>query len=452
MWSREQARALKVVFNALDQNSIPWLVLRNYEGLPEVNRSKDIDLGIGDKDIGKAAYIIANALKALGFDKVFTTNFACMRCSTYFKVTNDNVVSIKIDLMDGFVWRGAHVFDATKLHAESVQYNGFFVPNPVDDGVMLLIKPLMTGAGVKEKYADDIRYASASDPLQYKKRLDQILGRKMASKLWLSIQQNRLNDIAATRRRLSWSAWLRSARQSPIKVLNASLQHVLLEVVRRSTRMPASFLAVVGPDGVGKTTFINLFQEELSRILVKNKDNVRVNHFRPHLLPNIKQIFSGKQYDSSKEEFSKPHRATPASTPSSLLRLVYYWVDYIIGYWLLNRRECANGAVLIFDRYFYDFVVDPRRSRINLPVWIRNFFLNLTPQPDIVIFLDCDPETVYARKQELERDEIERQLKEYRKLASKFPNRFIRLNAQQLPEASCLQALREIVRRSFTQI
>jgi thymidylate kinase len=195
-----------------------------------------------------------------------------------------------------------------------------------------------------------------------------------------------------------------------------------------------------------------LLKQELARILVKDSESIQVAHFRPNILPNIKQLLYGRKYDASTEEFTRPHRATPASPPSSLVRLTYYWLDYLLGYWLVYRRKCALGTVMIFDRYFYDFIVDPRRSRINLPAWVRKFFLRLTPQPDLVFFLDCDPDIVYARKQELERDEIERQLTEYRKLASKFPNRFIRLNAQQLPEVICRQALREIVRRSFTQI
>lgn len=449
IWSLEHVAALRSVFHALNHSGIPWLVLRNYEGLPDLNRAKDIDLGIADKDMARAAEVIAAAMADNGFDRVFVTLFLSMHCATYFKVTETGVISVKIDLMDGFVWRGAHVFDASKLYADRVPYSDFFVPNHIDDGVMLLVKPLMIGAGVKPSYVDDILRAKNCAPEQFHLRLRQTLGDYMGDKLWRLLQQDDLEVVAHHKRDVSWAAWWQSARVSLGQTLSASFKHLYLEIARRSSSRPASFLAVVGPDGVGKTTFINLLQEELAKIFVKENNDIQLAHFRPHILPNIKQLFSGKKYDASKEEFTNPHRASPASLPSSFVRLIYYWMDYLLGYWFVNRRKSAQGRIMIFDRYFYDFIVDPRRSRINLPTWLRRLFLRLTPQPDLVFFLDCDAEIVYARKQELAKDEIQRQLNEYRKLSVDFPLRFVHLNANQAPEISCSQALRELVLRSF---
>lgn len=452
MWSHEQAAALTSVFDALNQSGIPWLVLRNYEGLPEVNRSKDIDLGLEKNNMAQAEMAIRTALVHHGFDRVFTEDFQYVRCLTFFNVQGADVVSMKIDLLDGFVWRGAQLFEFDRLYASRVAYRNFFVPDAVDDGVMLWMKPLLTGGFVKERYVADIQRVSTSKPEQFRARLSHTFSHQLGDEVWPLIEHGHLEKTIPYQHRLAWAAWRKAARRNPGSTLMASMAHIYSEVARRVRRNPASFLAVAGPDGVGKTTFINLLQQELARVMVKDLDSIQVLHFRPNILPNIKELISGKNYDASTEEFSKPHRAAPASPPSSLARLVYYWADYLLGYWLVNRRKCARGTVMIFDRYFYDFIVDPRRSRINLPAWVRKFFLRLTPQPDLVLFLDCDPDIVYTRKQELERDEIERQLTEYRKLASKFPNRFIRLNAQQLPEVICRQALCEIVRRSFTQL
>jgi thymidylate kinase len=70
----------------------------------------------------------------------------------------------------------------------------------------------------------------------------------------------------------------------------------------------------------------------------------------------------------------------------------------------------------------------------------------------MVFFLDCDADIVYGRKKELSRDEIERQLSEYRQLAAAFHKRFVLLNAWQSPELCCQQAVNQIVERSFSQI
>ena len=448
-WSDEQAKALASVFEALNRSGIPWLVLRNYEGLPEENRSKDIDLGLEKKEIDRAVATITKALASHGFNRVFMQFFQYVRCCTYLKVSDTEVISIKVDLLDGFAWRGAQIFEFKHLYCARVRYRNFFVPSEVDDGVMLWMKPLLTGGIVKEHYADDIRRVSASHQVQFRASLNRAFSRPIADEVWPLIEQGRLLATVPYKRRLAHAAWLQAVRQAPCRTLAASVEHYYSEIARRSRRNPASMLAVVGPDGVGKTTFIELLQSELARVLVKDPHDIEVKHFRPHILPNIKQLFSGKKFDISSEEFSKPHRATPASAPSSLVRLVYYWADYILGYWLVNRRKCARGAVMIFDRYFYDFIVDPRRSRIKLPTWLRKLFLNMTPQPDLVFFLDCDAEVVYARKQELPKEEIERQLNEYRKLVADDPKRFVRLDAIQLPEITCRQALRVLVERSF---
>jgi len=206
-------------------------------------------------------------------------------------------------------------------------------------------------------------------------------------------------------------------------------------------------LAVVGPDGVGKTTFINLLRQELALILVKAPESIKVTHFRPRLLPNIKQLLLNRITEEA--EFSQPHRATQAGMLSSLLRLIYYWIDYVIGYWLLVRWQSPLEFVYVFDRYFYDFLVDPQRSRISLPMWVRRAFLAITPEPGLVFFLDCPAEVVFSRKQELELAEIERQMRAYRQLADENWERFVVLNARTPPEESCAVAVRTVVQRLF---
>jgi thymidylate kinase len=210
-------------------------------------------------------------------------------------------------------------------------------------------------------------------------------------------------------------------------------------------------IAVVGPDGSGKSTFIELLQKALSHTLVKETIDVRILHFRPNIFPNIKKLISGKNYNEKCEAFTSPHRAKPAGFVSSFSRITYYWFDYLCGYWLRIRRHCVAGKVYIFDRYCYDFVVDPYRSRVKLPDWLRSVYLKFTPEPDIVFFLHCDAKTVYARKQELTMAEIERQLQVYRKLSDNS-DRFVILDANKAPAELCNDALRHLMKISFDKL
>ena len=110
----------------------------------------------------------------------------------------------------------------------------------------------------------------------------------------------------------------------------------------------------------------------------------------------------------------------------------YYWLDYVIGGAVCIRKDVQFDKITIFDRYIYDFVIDPLRSRINLPKWIRVLFSKMVQQPQIVFVLDAPAEVIYSRKQELSIEEIHRQLDEFAKLKRVGKN-FYTINANQAP-------------------
>lgn len=430
MWTERHAAALRAVIDTLNASGIEWMVLRNHEGLPERNRSKDIDLAMAKADFDRCEQLLSAVLGSQGFNRLVVERFQYVRCLTYLCFTAGDVVSIKIDLLDGFVWRGAQLFDFADLYATRERYRDLSIPSRLDDGLMLWMKPLLTGGFVEAAHVDDILFAANATPDAFRARLVRLFGEDRGLPAWKAIDSGQLQDTVPMARTLAWAAWRRAWLRHPWATAAASISHVVHEVRRRASRPRGSFVSVAGPDGVGKTTFIELLREQMREATVKDAAALRVVHFRPGILPNLKAVLSGRAYDATREEFHRPHRAQPASAPSSLVRLTYYWLDYVLGYFLQTRPACAKGAVVIYDRYFYDFVVDPRRSRLGLPLWVRALYLRFTPQPDLVFFLDCDAHIVYARKQELPEEEIVRQLQEYRRLTQADPDRFVALNAR----------------------
>ena len=98
----------------------------------------------------------------------------------------------------------------------------------------------------------------------------------------------------------------------------------------------------------------------------------------------------------------------------------------------------------IFDRYIYDFIVDPVRSRIGLPRWIRVMFSKLVYKPKFVFVMMADTDVIYKRKQELTKEEITRQLVEFKRLADSG-KRFVELDANQTPDAIIKEATKVII-------
>lgn len=449
-WTETHAKALGAAFAALDAAGIDWLVLRNHEGLPQSNRSKDVDLGLEKADFRRAERAISAAVGKIGFDRVLVDDFQYVRCLTFFRTEGSTPQSIKIDLLDGFVFRGAQIFNFRQLFADGRRNGGFVVPSVHDDAVMLWAKPLLTGRIVKTKYLPDIQRAARTDPQGFRAVLDRIFTPDLAEKAWSKIAAGDVQATIRMQAELRKSAWRQALRRNPVQTLRDALHHFVAELVRRSRRNPATMISVMGPDGVGKTTFIENFSAGLAELQVKDREAVEVQHFRPHLIPNINQLLTGKPEVVS--EFNNPHSAAPASMLSSLLRISYYWTDYILGYWLKNRRRLIRGRSIVFDRYFFDFIVDPRRSRLSLPGWVPRLFLSMTPQPDLVFFLDADAEQIFARKQELQPDEIARQLAAYRALEERDPCRFVRLDASQSPDLVARDALRAVIERSYNKV
>jgi thymidylate kinase len=84
--------------------------------------------------------------------------------------------------------------------------------------------------------------------------------------------------------------------------------------------------------------------------------------------------------------------------------------------------EKMNQQVLIMDRYFYDTLVDITGARRTL----RTRFLSwLTPTPNLSIYLDCNPEKAFGRKNEYSIDYLKGRRLSYLKLFSDLPKMLI---------------------------
>lgn len=445
-WTEKHAEALQAVFDALNKSGIQWMVLRNYEGLPFYNRAKDIDITVRRKDFKRVAKVIFEILSKEGFAFYTFSRFQYAWCFTFFDISDNIPTSIKIDILEPFVWRGAYIFEFNELYNNKLNLSNFSVPSNSYDGLMLLVKPLMTGGFIKEKYLDDILTSFNSEPDLFCSNFENKFGIKLLKKIKPYLENGQLDSIVRYKNQIRLYGWLNAFKRQPLKTIYYAMSHFFVEIKRRSRRAKGSFIAFVGPDGSGKSTISEILRKEICQIMVKDDKDVKIIHFRPTIFPNLKKLFCGRHYDETKENFTNPHRAKPAGLLSSLIRIIYYWLDYVIGYWFYLRRRCVAGQIFIFDRYFYDFIVDPYRSRIDLPKWIRFLFLKLTPKPDIVYFLDCDAKTILERKKELDEDEIIRQLNVYRLLANKYIN-FYPVDSEKKENEILKDIIREYIKR-----
>lgn len=165
-------------------------------------------------------------------------------------------------------------------------------------------------------------------------------------------------------------------------------------------------VAVLGPDGAGKSTLIEHLKERLNGTVAY----VEVFHLRP---PLKRRAAAGPVTD--------PHGQAPHPVWLSWLKIPYYVIAYGLGYILGVRPHLARSALVLFDRYYDDLLVDPRRYRYGGPMKLAWFARRFIPRPDLVLILDVPVEQLRRRKQEISVEELRRQRAAYRRLGDSLP-------------------------------
>jgi len=153
-----------------------------------------------------------------------------------------------------------------------------------------------------------------------------------------------------------------------------------------------------GVDGAGKSTII----EEIKEILeYKFRRNVVVLRHRPSILPILSAYKHGKEKAEQISMETLPRTGKNKNKISSAIRFAYYYVDYIFGQFYIKMKYHWRGYAVLYDRYYFDFIIDGKRSNINLPGGIPKFFYRFVYKPPLNLFLYADPETILKRKKEL---------------------------------------------------
>jgi thymidylate kinase len=173
-------------------------------------------------------------------------------------------------------------------------------------------------------------------------------------------------------------------------------------------------VVLLGTDGSGKSTVL----ERLERQLTPRFVDVRVLHLRPRL---------GRGGPSGGKSVPDPHALAPRGALASALKLLFLLFDYGTLYpWIWRQRGApAPGGLLLFDRYYHDILVDPRRYRYGAPLWLARALGWFVPRPDLWILLDAPTEILRARKQEVSEAELDRQRRSYRDLVDRFRHSYV---------------------------
>src|SRR5205823_3388301 len=208
-------------------------------------------------------------------------------------------------------------------------YETLFVPAPGSEFIYLIAK-VISNSNATYKYLGRLRQLVAVDPLGV---------------------QERFRAVFRNIRQPAGEWFVDPAQLAELRVLarrRAGLELVVADLRRRVERVlrpPGFQIAVLGPDGVGKSTLLHNLDQTLGPCFTRR----RIYKFRPDVFNTIKP-----------ETQPRPHARAPRGRILSWAKMFYYAADWWLGFLVRLLPEKSRGALLLFDRDFNDVVVDRR--------------------------------------------------------------------------------------------
>lgn len=200
-------------------------------------------------------------------------------------------------------------------------------------------------------------------------------------------------------------------------------------------------VALIGPDGAGKTTVARSLEQALA--LPARYIYMGVNwEASNHLLPTTRLMQAIRQRGGSRKGRGGPPETTDTPSPKGSIpkrvlrtgwralaltnRVAEEWYRQLLA-WSYVRR----GYVVIFDRHFFsdyhaEDIAAPNRTLSRLIH--GSLLIRVYPKPNLVVFLDAPAEVLFARKGEGTLQSLERRRRDYLSLAASTPH-FVSVDA-----------------------
>ena len=404
---------LKALFDQLRLKKFRYCVLRNFAPLPETLGGSDLDLLVFPEDRKIITDLVAEVAAQFGgqvIAKYSTTG-------TYLKLLGHHKGQwwgAAVDLLAGVDYRGMVYVSSEGIMGRTEDYRGIKVATAADVETMALLKEMINNSCDRKDYFWNAvnaynEFGDCSLEI-FKEAFSEELIKDFRSMLI----GNAVSEIPEMSLRLRREIWSKYGLRDVGKVIANNLSRY-----RRLFKTPGVCLAVTGTDGAGKTTIINAIKPVLENAM---HSKIQYEHLRPNWLKAL-GVVSGKRESKPGEVVNNPHGQEPSGKCSSVLRVCYYWLDYTLGFYLRIYLKIVRKAhICIFDRYYYDVIIDPRRMRISLPQWMLKTMFIFAPKPHLLLCLGADPEIIYEPKPETSPEEVRRQVTELKKLCSSLPH------------------------------
>ncbi|HOX85638.1 MAG TPA: hypothetical protein PKW76_03875 [bacterium] len=418
------------IANRWNLTDIDYALIHGIEEYPK-KIGRDLDVFVRKEHVDKAISISIEIFKEYGWFRV--VDLPPIYGKRVIAFSDDHHNFLEIHTISKMTW-----FTVTFAQKPEPKYNvGPFKVDPwASIAKRFLMVILGSSDGGKKRYAErPAELHLCENEKDAFKNLSKYVGGKTTKGIAQSIFERNADKISSQRRKLQVRLLFYSLR-NPFESIRNGYKYISNRILKYITPC-APIIAIVGPDGVGKTTLISSVRYQLPLVF----NSILIKHWRPFLFPALGNIIGIKS--------GKPGPPRREAGRFYFFRMVYYYFDFLFGYYLKDATLTAEQRIIIYDRCWLDGWVDPLRYGFS-STWGIKFLYRILPKPDRVVLLYDDPERIHARKPELTKAEIREQLDKWMQLFREgLVDAVIRVDAQ--PEEMA-QRLRELIIESFIEM
>lgn len=421
---------LSAFFQTMNEEGVDYFVYGSYLALPEDTGGSDIDMVVEENDFPKVSRILDGLTRNNRVSKV--SYYANANAKFYRFLSFSQSFGVQLDIFyKGLCYQGIEYYPMKLMRERVIEYNGIKVLDIKKGYFVDYIKEVLHLGKAKEKYLKAFIEEIKRDEQHYREELSSLYGEETMRLVFDNLSEDKLPSVEKRLQRMMQKRVMKGHRWK-----NLLLRLLLLK--RLFGKRPGYVIAVEGTDGSGKSFIINSIMPVLNEAF---HNGVVYNHLRPNAIPDLGVVLGKKKKEDEAVICTDPHGQKQSGLIGSLIRWGYYMIDYTFGYLKKVWPQIhTKSKVFIFDRYYYEYYLDQKRSRTNLPQWIIRFGELFLPNPDLILCLGGDPVKIYDRKPETSLYEVKRQTEALKKFCRERKNA-VWIDTTVLPEESVKAAL-----------
>lgn len=361
-------------------------MLRNYMELPERNVGSDIDILVREVHVPKILELLTKG----GRIRVTSINRRAYVSTVFMDGVQhlDGRDSLQIDLVTSLSWKGSPFLAVGQVLGSAISHSTHplvRIPAAHHEALISFFSSYLMGGWINERYQKFVQDVFIERESMVANEMAPWAGLELTSRLVLAVKEDQRDVLMRMLPEIKRRLFTHYLTRQPIVVVSEVIRHYIYELAIRCTSKPLTEICVLGMDGAGKGTVI---QALLRRVGSRIKEQ-EVIHLKPKVRRPSREVPG---------TCAEPHAAPPRTKVFSVLKLLWWVALYR---WHRSFHGHKNSTLIIWDRYIYDILVDPRRYRVALPHWLLGMIARLAPVPDSIVVLDVTPDIAFNRKQEV---------------------------------------------------